>query len=72
MVNPMPKLLMFGLGGVRGVLRRMKLHNCQPDVKTFHHLLCALPWKVEYETAILKIMQVVMHRVHAQSVELNC
>ncbi|XP_067933578.1 pentatricopeptide repeat-containing protein 1, mitochondrial-like [Watersipora subatra] len=45
------------LGGVPGVLSRMKGHGCDPDVITFFYMLRALPNSKKYEDGLLQAMQ---------------
>lgn len=45
-------------GGVRAVLRRMDVHRCPPDIKTFFYLLKALPFNKEAEDKLISIMKV--------------
>lgn len=45
-------------GGVKGVLRRMQIHNCQPNIKTFFYLLSALPSTRQAEDHLLTIIKV--------------
>lgn len=45
-------------GGVHAILRRMDVHNCKPDIRTFLYLLKALPYSTEAEDKLLEIMKV--------------
>lgn len=62
-------------GGVKGVLRRMEVHSCTPDLKTFTFLLRALPQSdghlaTQSELALLTIMRVGYQFVLRQTVKL--
>lgn len=51
-------MLLYYVGGVRGVLARMDTHKCKPDIKTFFYLLRALSLEEKNEQELLTVMKV--------------
>lgn len=51
-------ILLSNPGGVGAILRRMAVHNCAPDCKTFYYILRALPRETGSEERLLEVMKV--------------